>query len=140
MKISTKIVEAKVDEYSYLTQHQNIGINQFTSTKDNININLSGEELYLKKQKSRQIRQNNLDLRQILFIKSIFELQLKLNLNDYEFCALLGIKSKRTIQNWKNLCGHFPSKRVLRRIIQLKNQDNIVIIVNSNKLSLEMRG
>lgn len=100
------------------------------------NINKNSEEIYNKEKKARQNRKNNLTSEQISFLLSIFELQVKLGLNDLEFCELLEIKSKRTLDYWRYLHGVFPSNKVLNRIKLLKAEDNIIIVIKSNKIEV----
>lgn len=102
----------------------------------NCNKNLSSEELYEKKKKSRQTRQNNLTFEQTLFLTSIFDLQVRKGWSDAKFCKILNLKSERTIRNWRYLTGHFPSKRVLSKLLSLLNKDNITMIVVKNKMTV----
>lgn len=124
-------IKEKVDENYYLTFHM---INK--SMKKGSNKNLSSSELYNKKRISENNRINNITYEQYLFLQSIFNLQQTLGLTDLEFALKLGLKTDRVIRHWKKLGSHYPSKRVLNRILALQSEVNIIVIVISNKISI----
>lgn len=68
-----------------------------------------------------RIRENILITKEMQeFFFWICSIQKRMKLNDQQFANLLNLNSSRSIRQYRNLEGHFPSKRTVIRLLQLE--------------------
>ena len=82
--------------------------------------NISRHEVYLRKRNSRIARQNTLrnSAQAREFFNWVWSIQIRLRWTNSEFALALGV-SLQTLKLWRNHHGHFPSRKSLKRLLEL---------------------
>lgn len=98
------------------------GLDIFSRSRKAKNKTLAESVIRANKRIAKERIRENIHFNENLkeFFKWICSIQDKLHLNDSEFAKELGLNSSRSIRQYRNLEGHFPSKKTLIRLLRLE--------------------
>ena len=132
IKIAMVLKAAKKDIEEIIQERFNI--NFFHRNKKIERKHLSSIEISRRKHSAAKIMRdeinNSPELQQ--FFDWIFEIKKKSGFKtNKEFARVLGLRTVRTIYNWKEKKGFFPSKKVVERLLHLERLTKIKVIRNN---------